>query len=161
MIDSAVLGAMGLLQALISETRGLRKEISVEEKAVVPIEVRTDAASRKNFEENRDIIEKLTRVSEVRFVETITAGLSKHSTPAFDVAIIYERTIDIPAERERLTRECLRLEKVVANDERALNDPGFTGKAPAHIVEGRKKQLAENRLLLEKAKAALDTLPEE
>jgi valyl-tRNA synthetase len=60
-----------------------------------------------------------------------------------------------------LTKECSKLEKVVANDERALNDPGFTGKAPAHIVEGRKKQLAENRLLLKKAKDALDGLPEE
>jgi valyl-tRNA synthetase len=152
---------MHALQDLITETRGLRKEIGVEEKAGVPIEVRTDTASRKIFEQNLEIVERLAKVSEVRFAETTSAGLSKHSTPAFDVAIVYRRTIDVPAERERLTKECSKLEKVVANDERALNDPGFTGKAPAHIVEGRKKQLAENRLLLEKAKAALDGLPEE
>ena len=59
-----------------------------------------------------------------------------------------------------MTKECARLEKIVANDEQALNDPGFTEKAPARIVEGRKKQLAENRLLLEKARAALKNLPE-
>ncbi len=152
---------MQAVQELITETRGLRKEIGVEEKVVVPIEVRTDASSIEIFEGNREIVERLARVSEVRFVDTISAGLTKHNTAAFDVAVVYERTIDVPAERDRLTMECLRLEKVVANDERALNDPGFTGKAPAHIVEGRKKQLAENRLLLKKAKDALDGLPEE
>jgi valyl-tRNA synthetase len=152
---------MHVLQDLIVETRGLRKEIGVEEKAVVPVEVRTDAASRKIFDENHEIVEKLARVSEVRFVDQISAGLSNHSTAAFDVAVVYEKKIDVAAERDRLTKECLRLEKNIANDEKALNDPGFTGKAPERIVEGRKKQLAENRLLLEKAKAALDGLPEE
>jgi valyl-tRNA synthetase len=158
--DPGVEGAMAFLQSLITETRSLRKEIGAEEKAVVPIELRTDAASRKIIEENRDIVERLAKVSEIKFADTISAGLSTHSTAAFDVAVIYERTIDVPAERDRLTKECLRLEKNIANDERALNDPGFTGKAPERIVEGRKKQLAENRLLLEKAKAALDGLPE-
>jgi len=155
-----VIEEMAFLQNLITEIRGLRKEIGVEEKAIVPIEVRTDAASRKIAEENRDIVERLARVSGILFVDQITASLSKHSTAAFDVAVVYEKKIDVAADRERLTKECLRLEKIVANDERALNDPGFAGKAPAHIVEGRKKQLAENRLLLEKAKAALGGLPE-
>jgi valyl-tRNA synthetase len=150
---------MHALQNLITEIRGLRKEIGVEEKVVVPIEIRTDAASSKIVDDNREIVERLAKVSELRLVSEISAGLAKHSTPAFDVAVIYQRTIDVAAERERLTKECARLEKLVANDERALVDPGFTGKAPAHIVEGRKKQLAENRLLLEKATAALDALP--
>ncbi len=161
MIDTAATGAMAMLQALITEIRGLRKEISVEEKATVPIELRTDAASRKIIEENRDIVERLAKVSEIKFADELSAGLAKHSTPAFDVAVVYQRTIDVSAERERLTKERAKLEKLVANDERALNDSGFTGKAPAHIVEGRKKQLAENRLLLEKAKAAKVALPEE
>jgi valyl-tRNA synthetase len=160
MIDASAIHAMNFTQTLITETRSLRKEIGAEEKAVVPIELRTDAASRKIVEENRDIVERLAKVSEIKFADALSAGLAKHSTPAFDVAVIYQRTIDVPAERDRLTKECSKLEKVVANDERALNDPGFTGKAPANIVEGRKKQLAENRLLLEKAKAALDALLE-
>ena len=53
------------------------KEIGVEEKGIVPIEVRTDKACRKIAEENHDIIERLARVSDVRFVGQIAAGLSK------------------------------------------------------------------------------------
>jgi len=152
---------MQALQSLISEVRALRKENGVEEKAVVPIEVRTDAASRKIVEENRDIVERLARVSEVRFVDQISAGLSKHSTPQFDVAVIYERTIDVAAESERLTKDIARYEKGLAAAERQLGNGGFMSKAPSHIVEGLKKQEAETKLLLEKARAALEALPKE
>jgi valyl-tRNA synthetase len=34
-------------------------------------------------------------------------------------------------------------------------------KAPAHIVDGLRKQASETKVLYEKAKAALDALPEE
>jgi valyl-tRNA synthetase len=146
------------LQSLITEIRGLRKEAGVEEKAVVPIEIRADACLKQIAEENRDIIEKLARVSEIRFVDAITAGLSKHSTASFDVAIIYERTIDVAAERDRLTKDIARYEKGVAAAERQLGNEGFLAKAPAQVVEGLKKQEAETRQLLEKARVALNAL---
>src|SRR6185437_7415282 len=100
------------------EVRGLRKEIGVEERATVPIEVRTHALAREVFTTNRDMVERLSRVSEIRLVEQISAGLSKHHTTAFDVAVVYERSVDVAAERERLTKENARLGKIVANDER-------------------------------------------
>ncbi len=149
---------MELLQSLITEVRALRKEIGVEEKAVVPIEVRTDAAYRKIAEENSDIIERLARVREVRFVEAITAGLSKHSTPSFDVTVIYQRTIDVAAERERLTKDIANLEKNIAAADRQLNNPGFLAKAPNEVVEGLRRQRAENQRLLDKFRDDLDKL---
>ncbi len=157
--DESALGDMGVLQSLIVEVRALRKEIGVEEKAVTPIEVRIDAGMEAVLKVNGAIIERLARVSEVRFVKQIAAGLSKHSTPNFDVAVIYQRTIDVPAERERLTKEIAKYEKGLAAAERQLGNAGFLAKAPANVVEGLKKQESETRLLLEKAKAALDALP--
>ena len=86
--DKNAMEQMQLLQSLIVEVRALRKEIGVEEKASVPIEVRADAELRAIAEENHDIIEKLARVSEVRFVNAITTGLSRHHAAAFDVAVV-------------------------------------------------------------------------
>jgi valyl-tRNA synthetase len=159
-IDSEVLAQMSVLQSIITETRTLRKEIGVEERAAVLIEIRINALLKPLADENRDIIGKLARVSEIRFVDTITSGLSKHSTPAFDVAVIYERTIDVPAERDRLTKDISKYEKGLASAERQLGNEGFLAKAPEHIVEGLKKQETETRLLLEKARAALASLPQ-
>jgi valyl-tRNA synthetase len=77
-----------------------------------------------------------------------------------DIAISYQKPIDVPAERERLTKDIAKYEKGVAAAERQLGNEGFVAKAPKHIVEGLKKQEAETRTLLEKARAALAALPE-
>jgi valyl-tRNA synthetase len=148
------------ISRLITEIRALRKEVGVAEKAAVPIELRTNAAFQKIAGESRDIIEKLSRVSEVRFVNQISAGLSKHSTANFDVAVIYERTVDVSAERERLKKDIGKSEKIIESSDRQLNNPGFLAKAPAHIVEGLKKQRDEAKRLLDKAKGDLGELPE-
>ena len=97
-------------------------------------------------------------MSELRFVSSIAVGLSKHHTASFDVAVVYERTVDVATDRERLTKEIAKYEKGLAAAERQLGNAGFLAKAPAQVVEGLKKQEAETRLLLEKARAAFDGL---
>ena len=151
---------MGVLQSLIVETRGLRKEIGVEEKATTPIEVRVDRGMQVVIAENSGIVERLARVDGVRFVPQITIGLSKHSTFNFDVAVVYEKKIDVAAERERSTKDIAKFDKIIASSDRQLNNPGFLAKAPAHIVEGLKKQRDEAKRLLDKARGDLDGLPE-
>ncbi|MGA8728758.1 MAG: valine--tRNA ligase [Terracidiphilus sp.] len=158
--DSDAETGMALLQSLIAEVRTLRKEIGVEEKATTPIEVRIDSAHQHVVEQNSATVERLARVGEVRFVAEITPGLPKHSTPIFEVAVVYERTVDVAAERERLTKDITKCEKGLAAAERQLGNEGFLAKAPAHVVEGLKKQESETRMLLEKARAALNALPE-
>jgi valyl-tRNA synthetase len=160
-LDPVAMEEMMILQTLIVEVRALRKEIGVEEKAAVPIEVRPNALLREVAEKNQDIIERLARVSEVRFVDQISPALSKHHTPSFDVAVVYERTIDVAAERERLTKEIAKYEKGLAAAQRQLGNEAFLKKAPPQVVEGLKKQEADTRVLLEKAREALEGLPPE
>jgi valyl-tRNA synthetase len=157
-VDASALADMALLQSLIVEVRALRKEVGVEEKATTPIEVRTGAHAQVVLKSNGSMVERLARASEIRVVKEVAAGLSKHSTRDFDVAVIYERTVDVPAERERLNKEIVRYEKGLASAERQLGNESFLAKAPAQVVEGLKKQEAETRLLLEKARSALDAL---
>jgi valyl-tRNA synthetase len=157
--DAAAHREMNLLRELIGNVRYLRKEIGVEEKAVTPIEVRIFNFDQPILKKNSSIIERLARVSDVRIVDQITPGLSKLSIAWFDVAVVYERTIDVVAERERLSKDIAKYEKGIAAAERQLGNEGFLAKAPAQVVEGLKKQEAETRLLLEKARAALDALP--
>ena len=154
---------MDRLLTLKADVLSLRKELGVEEKISVPIVLGCPPYLREILEKNRYWFVRLAKVSNIEYDQSAGANHPEFKWrfgTDFVVAVKYEKTIDVSAERERLTKECARLEKIVANDEQALNDPGFTEKAPARIVEGRKKQLAENRLLLEKARAALKNLPE-
>jgi valyl-tRNA synthetase len=158
---------MKYLQELIGGVRFARKEKQIPEKVTVRIVLHAKQGVESVLQENVPLISRLARVGEIRFsnkplegnaVRYVAGGVQYEWQ--FDEGD-YERTIDVAAERERLLKEIARLEKLVANDERKLNDSDFPTKAPAHIVEGARKQLAENKLLLEKARAALAALPPE
>ena len=74
------------------------------------------------------------------------------------MAVVYERTIDVAVECERLTKELARFEKEVSNADRQLSNEGFLAKAPANVVEGLRRRAAELSVLIPKTRAALDSL---
>ncbi len=167
--DLWALEHMHKLQDLIREVREERKSREISEKETVPILVVTNAhqAFRTTIEElinrNRDIIQKLAKVSEITVSDTRIARSETQTWRSLefaDFAVVHEKDLDLVAERERLTKDIARYEKGLAAAERQLGNEGFLAKAPAHVVEGLKKQEAETRLLLEKARAALNALPE-
>jgi valyl-tRNA synthetase len=145
------------LRPLITEIRALRKEAGVPEKELVPIKV-YESGLREAISANAIIVEKLARVSKIEFSNEPLRGANSRSTVSFDVAILFERQIDVAAERERLSKELTRLEKEQANADRQLGNEVFLSKAPAHIVEGLRKKSVENAGLLEKTRAALQEL---
>ena len=150
---------MGALQDLIVTVRALRKELGVPEKEATPIALHGATEITALAEANADMLARLARVSAVEIVSAAPTGNNARATADFDVAVVYERQIDVPAERERLTKELARLEKGLQAAERQLGNEGFVAKAPPHIVEGLRKQAAETRALKEKAETALAALP--
>jgi valyl-tRNA synthetase len=172
LVDKRSANGMNLLQNLITTIRARRKELEVPEKDFVEIFMvftnqvavgTTTKAIGNVVIENQDILFRLAKVStmERKDIDYLASnrGLGwKSAGVAGDVAVIYERQIDIPAERERLTKELARLAKILASTENQLNNPAFIAKAPAHIVEGLRKQYAETKTLYDKTKAALDAL---
>ena len=162
--DPYLFGRMQSVQNLVSDVRNGRKEKGIPEKEVVPIAVYAFRDYvRQTFTENQDVIQKLARVSNIEFSDTELRGPDViRLLNNYAVQIIFqvpERTIDIPAERERLTKDIAKYEKGLAAAERQLGNDGFLAKAPANVVEGLKKQQAETKLLLYKAQVALNELP--
>jgi valyl-tRNA synthetase len=157
--DRESMAAMQTLQDLIVTVRALRKDLGVPEKESVPVRLHASATIAKLANTNAEMLARLARVSSVDVAPEALTGNSARSTPAFDVAIVYERQIDVAAERERLTRELAKYDKGVQAAEKQLNNPGFVAKAPPHIIEGLKKQAAETGALRKKAQDALESLP--
>ena len=160
--DAIAIADMTMLQELIVTVRALRKEMTVPEKEAAPIVVfATDAHVGTLAAGNADMLAKMARVSGVTLAAAALSGNGTRSTPAFDVQVVYERVIDVVAERERLSKDLAKYEKGLMSAEKQLGNEAFMGKAPAHIVDGLRKQAAETKLLFEKTKAALDALPTE
>jgi valyl-tRNA synthetase len=146
------------LQDLITTVRAIRKELAVPEKEAAPIRVFSLGNAAPLAQANADMLAKLCRVASVEVSSVPIPGTNARSTAAFDVAVLYERQIDIPAERERLAKDLAKYEKGLLAAEKQLGNEAFMAKAPAHIVEGLRKQAAETRTLYDKTKTALEAL---
>jgi valyl-tRNA synthetase len=157
-VDDAAEQQMERMQELIAAVRDMRRKLGVEEKAAVPILLRVAPDARASLKQNSDIIGRLAKVSAIEFVDAMPEGAGVRSTPGFDVAVIYERTIDVGVECERLAKELVRFEKEVSNAERQLANEGFLAKAPANVVEGLRRRAAELSVLIPKTRAARDAL---
>jgi valyl-tRNA synthetase len=59
----------------------------------------------------------------------------------------------------RLAKDLARYERSLTAADKQLNNESFMSKAPAHIVEGLRKQSTETRILYDRTKAALEALP--
>ena len=158
LVDPAAEQQMVRIQELIVVVRDMRRTLGVEEKATVPILLRVASAERAGIQQNQDIVHRLARVSGIEFVEAMPEGAGVRSAAGFDVAVIYERTIDVAVECERLKKELARLEKETANADRQLTNEGFLAKAPATVVDGIRRRSSELSVLIPKTRAALDSL---
>jgi valyl-tRNA synthetase len=153
---------MAILQDLIVNVRNVRAELKVEPKVKVPIEIFTHQAEiRAMLERSRSAIlnDRSANVENVAFVDSPLAKQpGARSTARFDVHVIYERKIDVAAERERLTKELEKLEKEFANNQKQLGNEQFLAKAPAKVVEGLRGRAEELISLKKKIKDQLDEL---
>jgi valyl-tRNA synthetase len=151
---------MAILQDLIVSVRNLRAELKVEPKVKVPIELFAhDLQTRNLVEQNREAVERLGNVSTITDATQSRASQApSRATARFDVRVVYEKKIDIAAERERLTKELEKMEKEITNGQRQLSNEGFLAKAPASVVEGLRKRAGELVGLLDKTKSKLEEL---
>jgi valyl-tRNA synthetase len=158
-IDLGAETEMAILQDLIVTVRNLRAELKVEPKVKVPIEVFAhERQIRAMLEKNLGavLLDRPAGVEKITFVERSLANLpGARSTSRFDVHAIYEKKIDVAAERERLTKELEKIERQLASAQARLGDERFLAKAPAHVVEGLRKQVEELTILREKILAKL------
>jgi valyl-tRNA synthetase len=151
---------MAILQDLIVNVRNVRAELKVEPKVKVPVEVFAhEPAIRAMIEQNRGAVERLANVEKIAFVDnSLAKQAGVRSTARFDVHVVYERKIDVAAERERLQKELEKLEKEFANNQRQLSNEQFLAKAPEKVVEGLRRRAQELIGLLDKIRRQLDGL---
>jgi valyl-tRNA synthetase len=134
--------------------------LKVEPKVKVPIELfAQESAIRTMIEQNRTAVERLAGVESMKFVaDSLANRTGARGTARFDVHVIYERKIDVAAERERLNKELEKIEKEMANGQRQLSNEQFLAKAPEKVVEGLRRRAEELRVLQEKTVAKLKEL---
>ncbi|MCW5761378.1 MAG: valine--tRNA ligase, partial [Phenylobacterium sp.] len=118
----------------------------------------TTAAQRGVLEANAALVQRLLRVSEVRFVDAVPAGAIPYVVEGATLALPVADFIDIAAERARLTKEVGSLTGEIAKISGKLNNADFVSRAPEEVVEENRERLAETQAAKARLEEALARL---
>ncbi|MEW9897188.1 valine--tRNA ligase [Chitinivorax sp. PXF-14] len=138
-VDEAALAQMGRLQELLHAARNLRGEMGLSPAQKVPLFIEGQTDELQTFV---PYVQLLAKLSEVNLV----AALPADDAPVAVVGglrLMLKVEIDKAAETARLNKEIGKAEADLAKVTAKLEKPGYTDKAPAHLVEKDRAQVAE------------------
>ena len=153
-IDENAMAKMADLQELIGAVRNLRGEMGIQPSVKAPlfIETNDDVADLAKY------LPMMARLSEVQAVATLPESEDAPVGLWRDVRLMLKVEVDKAAETARLSKEAEKLQKALDKLEAKLNKAGYVDKAPAHLVEKDKAELADSQEKMAKVQAALAKL---
>lgn len=153
-INANAMAKMADLQELIGAVRNLRGEMGIQPSVKAPlfIETNDDVADLAKY------LPMMARLSEVQTVATLPESEDAPVGLWRDVRLMLKVEVDKAAETARLSKEAEKLQKALDKLEAKLNKAGYMDKAPTHLVEKDKAELADSQEKMAKVQAALAKL---
>ncbi|HHX2531386.1 valine--tRNA ligase [Neisseria sp. P0001.S005] len=130
---------MAALKDLVEEVRKLRGEMGIAPNVKAPLFVEGSA----ELEGLLKYLPSLTRLTEAKLVDSLPEAEDAPVAVCNGARLMLKVEIDKAAETARLTKEAEKLQKALDKLNAKLSKPGYTDKAPAHLVEKDKADLAE------------------
>jgi valyl-tRNA synthetase len=154
-VDEAAETEVALLKDLTNACRTLRSEMNVAPSQKLPLFIQGDRARLGPF---IPYLMALARLSDVVIVDGPLPAAGAPVSIVGDYRLMLKIEVDMPAERERLHKERMRLEGEIAKAQGKLGNPGFVDRAPPLIVAQEKERLARFTATLEKVNEQLQQL---
>jgi len=143
-VDSAATGRVEQLKQFSTLARELKADQSVAQKRDVKFFVLAGQPEWHALEKNLGKLARLVGAAEIaRTTEKLS--LPATVTPLGTLFLDTGVKVDPTAERARLTKEIQALAKHIAGTEARLANEAFTSKAPPAVLEGARKQLADQQ----------------
>ncbi|HFC8541088.1 TPA: valine--tRNA ligase [Neisseria lactamica] len=130
---------MTVLQDLIGTVRNLRGEMGIQPNVKAPLFVE----SADDLADYLKYLPMMTRLTEARQVAALPESEDAPVAVCNGARLMLKVEIDKAAETARLGKEAEKLQKAWDKLNAKLSKPGYTEKAPAHLVEKDKADLAE------------------
>jgi valyl-tRNA synthetase len=155
--DERAVAEITKLQQASSQVRGLKAEYNLASRRDVRFFVTLTDAEWAVLEANLPKMLRMVGASEI-VRRTTVDGAPAVVTPAGTFYLDVASTVDVAAEKQRLQKEIEKLTQHIAATEARLANTAFTSKAPAAVLEGAKKQLADQTAKREELKRLLASL---
>ncbi|WP_301883592.1 valine--tRNA ligase [Neisseria uirgultaei] len=138
-IVQTAFGQMTVLQDLIGTVRNLRGEMGIQPNVKAPLFVE----SADDLADYLKYLPMMTRLTEAQQVAALPEAEDAPVAVCNGARLMLKVEIDKAAETARLSKEAEKLQKALDKLNAKLSKPGYTEKAPVHLVEKDKADLAE------------------
>lgn len=145
---------MTVLQDLIGTVRNLRGEMGIQPNVKAPLFVE----SADDLADYLKYLPMMTRLTEAQQVAALPESEDAPVAVCNGARLMLKVEIDKAAETARLSKEAEKLQKALDKLNAKLSKPGYTEKAPAHLVEKDKADLAELEDKMAKVQTQLSKL---
>ncbi|WP_061818688.1 valine--tRNA ligase, partial [Neisseria meningitidis] len=130
-IVQTAFGQMTVLQDLIGAVRNLRGEMGIQPNVKAPLFVE----SADDLADYLKYLPMMTRLTEAQQVATLPESEDAPVAVCNGARLMLKVEIDKATETARLSKEAEKLQKALDKLNAKLSKPGYTEKAPAHLVE--------------------------
>ncbi len=143
-LDHAAAASVDRLKDFVAKTRALKAEHNLASRRDVKLMVTTGDTEWKTVADNLAKLSRLCGAASIdrrEKVDGAPAIVAALGTIYLDLA----STVDVGAEKIRLTKELDQIAKHIAGTEARLSNEAFVSKAPPAVLEGARKQLADQK----------------
>ena len=154
--------AVGLIIDAVRAIRGKRAELNVPPSKRAHVTIAT--MEREAFTQGEPLLQRLAWASQVSVIghdqagtsdEMLQKGLVELQTYAARIFLPLAELVDMEKEKQRVEKELKKNAGELGKLNAKLSNPGFTGKAPQHVVEAEQERAAKLEALVKKLEAQL------
>ncbi|MBQ1068400.1 valine--tRNA ligase, partial [Micromonospora sp. D75] len=155
LVDDAAEGEVATLQRVVTEVRRFRSDQGL--RPTQRVAARLDGLTGAGIAAHEPLVRSLARLDAPG--DDFQASATLAMPGAVSVALDTRGSIDVAAERARLTKDRAAAEKEATQARAKLDNPAFVGKAPEPVVAKIRERLAVAEADLVRIDAALEALP--
>ncbi|XXQ67995.1 valine--tRNA ligase [Neisseriaceae bacterium B1] len=153
-VEQGAFDKMAALQELIGAVRNLRGEMGIAPSVKAPLFVE----SADDLADYLKYLPMMARLTEATQVATLPESEDSPVAVCNGARLMLKVEVDKAAETARLNKEAEKLQKALDKLNAKLSKEGYMDKAPAHLVEKDKAELADLQEKMAKIQVALDKL---
>ncbi len=143
-LDRAAVASVEQLKAFVSVTRALKAEHNLASRRDVKLLITATDSEWAVLSANLAKLARMVGAAEITRKDKVD-GAPAAVTPLGTAYLDLASTVDVGAEKARLGKELEQLAKHIAGTEARLSNQAFVSKAPPAVLEGARKQLAEQQ----------------
>lgn len=149
--DTKFLYNVDIFKQLVGAVRDTRNKNQLKPKEVLQLLVKDTAAAHTFLQEAgmKAAIERIAFVNDIDYTTEEQHEGANFIAGTEQYYLLFQKTVDVAAEREALESELKRLEGFVKGIEKKLSNERFVSNAPAQVIENERKKMADNKAKIE------------